>query len=207
MRKLTNLDCFHSAKIIFLLFRVSARRSRWPGDKTSAGRQSVSNRLWCIDWGITMYFRWCILYYKENSLLSLLRSVLFTGWEVCSKIGRGVSDKCGDRKKIWNVHHNSEVETHVVGFPEWLQGHINKLHRYWLQPSYMFQLQPVTIFREPHHLKIYTLDILYSIKFTLTRFSVYSIPKWGSFVSLKWWLPPSVFFTTIQDTGNATFLT
>lgn len=121
MRKLTNLDRFHSAKIIFLLFRVSARRSRWPGDKTSAGRQSVSNRLWCIDWGITMYFRWCILYYKENSLLSLLRSVLFTGWEVCSKIGRGVSDKCGDRKKIWNVHHNSEVETHVVGFPEWLQ--------------------------------------------------------------------------------------
>jgi len=121
MLKLTNLYCFHSAKIIFLLFRVSARRSRWPGDKTSAGRQSVSNRLCCIRWGITMHFRWCILYYKENSLLSFLRIVLLTGWEACSKIGRAVSDNCGNRKRSWNVHHISVLETHVVGFPEWLQ--------------------------------------------------------------------------------------
>jgi len=123
MRTMTNLNCFHSFKNIFFLFRVSARRSRWPGDKTSAGRQSVSNRLCCITWGITMYFRWCILYYKENSLLSLLWTVLFTGWEVCSKIrvGRAVSDNCDDRKKIWNVRHISEVETQAVGFPEWLQ--------------------------------------------------------------------------------------
>jgi len=121
MRKLSNLDCFHSAKIIFLLFRISARRSRWPGDKTSAGRQSVSNRLCYIKWGITMYFRCCMLYYKVNSLLSLLQIVLFNGGEMCSKIERALSDICGDRTKSWNVHHISELETHIVGFPEWLQ--------------------------------------------------------------------------------------
>jgi len=40
---------------------------------------------------------------------------------MCSKIERAVSDICGDRKKSWNVHHISELETHIVCFPELLQ--------------------------------------------------------------------------------------
>jgi hypothetical protein len=120
-----------------------------------------------------------MLYYKENSLLSHLWIALhvFTGGEVCSKIERAVSDKCGDRKKSWNFYHISELETRIVGFPEWLQVPYQQIAPYWLQHSYMFQLRPVAIFREPHHLKTYARNMLYSIKFALTIFNVYSLPR------------------------------